>query len=467
MDQELQPQQQSTPESAYKEKERESISISNPVEALTESANQLSKFGGFGFIEKTIKGAQNLNPDNKARKKIFLTDASKKAERAALKNSLSNWLEALSSSDNLSEIVNVAQGKADLASGVTKKNLKKALSETRELESSWRSLQLFYKNTDKDKLKNITIMNADLDEQIKNLDDETFFTAVSDEITEVFDKFDLTKSYSLMVIPGYLGSNAVLDKWAKMAYKNKVTLVTDFDDDKSADNILTNFEGDKLTSGDIYKRNVIMACNWLVGRGKDETLGESEDVFVSPAAALAGNIYKTNLSQVAAGKKHGTLSEVSGVRLNMKKTEVTQMEKMGLVPMVAEFGKVIAMSGKTLFSGDNLGHQTYSVARVFDYINKVLIHFLNQRAFENFDVDTRNELREQIVKFLDGVAGPGKLIENFTILRFDADPTQKDRVLLDIHLKPYFPGKTYVIGLDGHKGDEPNPKWSTEITEKK
>ena len=96
----------------------------------------------------------------------------------------------------------------------------------------------------------------------------------------------------------------------------------------------------------------------------------------------------------------------------------------------------------------------------------MLIHFLNQRAFENFDSDTKAELRAQIVKFLDGVAGAGKLIEKFDILRFDRDPTQKDRIFLDIHLTPYFPGKTYVIGLDGQKGDGPNPKWVTDIAQK-
>lgn len=209
-----------------------------------------------------------------------------------------------------------------------------------------------------------------------------------------------------------------------------------------------------------------MTANWLVGRGKDEAVGEEEDVYVSPAAALAGAIYKGNLAQVSAGKKYGTLAEVGGVRLNLKKGEVTQLEKMGLVPMIHEFGKVMAMSAKTLFNGDNVGYQTYSVVRVFDYVSKVMKHFLNQRAFENFDTETKAELRQQIVKFLDSVCGPNKLIEKWEILRFERDPNQRDRIFLDIHMTPYFPGKTYVIGLDGHKGDDPNPTWATNIAQK-
>ena len=53
-------------------------------------------------------------------------------------------------------------------------------------------------------------------------------------------------------------------------------------------------------------------------------------------------------------------------------------------------------SRKKIFNGDNLGLQTYSVVRVFDYIAKVLIDFLNRRAFENWNTKTEKDLRIQI-----------------------------------------------------------------------
>lgn len=93
-------------------------------------------------------------------------------------------------------------------------------------------------------------------------------------------------------------------------------------------------------------------------------------------------IYNTLMSQVVAGKKFGGLNEVESVRFDLRKSEISELERMGLVPMVNEYSKVMAFSAKTLFNGDNLGLQTYSVVRVFDYITKVLIDFLNRRAFE-------------------------------------------------------------------------------------
>ena len=259
------------------------------------------------------------------------------------------------------------------------------------------------------------------------------------------------------------GSNAILDKWSKMAYENKVFLVTDFQDLETPDDVVDIFFNANHTSGDVFKSNTIMTCNWLLGRQREESVGEEENLYIPPSSSLAGKIYNTLMSQVVAGKKFGGLNEVESVRFDLRKSEISELERMGLVPMVNEYSKVMAFSAKTLFNGDNLGLQTYSVVRVFDYITKVLIDFLNRRAFENWTTRTEADLRGQVVKFLDSVMGPNKLIERFKVMKIEQDPNQKDRVLLDIHITPYFPAKSFVIQLAGHKGDNPEDAiWESE-----
>jgi len=435
-----------------------------PVEQATAA---LIKYGGFGIVETTIEGAQNLNPDKKARKKIFLTEDSKKEERAALKQRLENITNLLSSSDSVAGLVENAQSKADNAQTLLNKNLKNALEATRDLERTYRSVNNFYKNTDQDKAKGVYIMNAGM-EQLSDLDNTVFIDAVSEELTQNYDRLDLRDNYSILALPGYLGSKKAVDKWARIAHKNKVMMVTDFEHLDGADDVLDLFESANLTGGDAYLSNVMMACNWLVGRGKQQDVGEEEDLFVPPSTALAGKVYSTLMSQVAAGRKHGALNEIDGVKFPLKKSEIAQLEKLGLVPMVNEYGKVMPFSAKTLFNGDNIGLQTYSVVRVFDYVIKVLIDFLNRRAFENFNVNTRMDLQKQIVKFLDSITGPGKLIEKFKVIRFEQDPKQKDRIFLDIHMTPYFPAKNFLIKLDGHKGDDPDSaEWQAEYEQNK
>jgi hypothetical protein len=440
-------------------------SIDKPAEVLDSSVKALEKFGGFDLLETAIDSVQNINPERKARKKIFLEESSKKAERDALKKALQWWSEILNSSDDLSALIDTCQQKSDQAEQVLKKNLKSAVDATQQLERSYRSVGLFFKNTESTKVKNVSLINVEPD-QLKDLDNTRFIDAIQAEMVDNYDRLDLRNNYSLLILPGYLGSNKVVEKWAKIAYENKVMLVTDFEDLEAPDDVMELFEAANLTGGDSYRSNVIMSCNWLVGRGKFSEIGEEEDLYVPPAGALAGKIYNTLMSQVTAGKKHGGMNEVDGVRFDLKKSEIASLEKLGLVPMVKEYGKVMAFSAKTLFNGDNLGLQTYSVVRVFDYVAKVMMDFLNRRAFENFNANTRKELNGQIVKFLDSITGPNKLIENFTIRRFEQDPVQKDKIYLDIHMKPYFPAKTFLIKLEGQKGDDGND-WSSEYAQDK
>lgn len=357
-----------------------------------------------------------------------------------------------------------SEDKCKESEALLQKNLAKAVEDTREIEAAYRTLALFFKNTETDKVKNVTIVNAELD-QLKDLDNTRFIDAIHSELVDNYDRLDLKNNYGILVIPGYLGSNKVIEKWAKIAHENKVMLVTDFEHLDEPDDVMEMFDAASLTGGDVYRSNVIMTCNWLVGRGRFDQIGESEDLHVAPSAALAGKIYKTLMSQVTAGKKFGGINEVDGVKFDLKKSEIANLENLGLVPMVNEYGKVMAFSAKTLFSGDNLGLQTYSVVRVFDYVTKVLMDFLNRRAFENFTAKTRKEIMNQIVAFLDGITGPDKLIENFEIRRFEQDPIQKDRIYMDIHMKPYFPAKNFLIKMDGHKGDD-GTEWDTDYEQK-
>lgn len=449
-------EQQSAPQQEIQQDRPE---IKNPLEFLKASSEKLAKFGGFDLIESTIEGTQNLSPDRKARRNIFLTEQQKKTERDSLKKALLVWAKVLESSNEISDMVNVCEEKAAISQKVLEQNLARAVEESKDLERSYRNVALFFKNSESDKIKNVSFINCELD-QMKDLDNTRFIDSVNEELKMNFDRLDLRNNYSIMVLPGYLGSNKVVEKWSKIAHEHKVMLVTDFEHLDAPDDVMEMFEMANLTSGDKFKSNVMMTCNWLVGRGKFAELGEEDDLYVPPSGALAGKVYKTLMSQVTAGKKFGSMNEVDGVKFPLKKSEIASIEKMGLVPMVNEYGKVMAFSAKTLFNGDNLGLQTYSVVRVFDYVTKVMMDFLNRRAFENFNANTRKDLMSQIVKFLDSITGPDKLIEDFTIKRFEQDPVQKDKIHLDIHMKPYFPAKNFMIKMEGQKGDD-GTAWDT------
>lgn len=433
------------------------------VPSLETSLNTLVRAGGFDFLEAVVDGADNMNPVRKAKRNIFLTDSNKKEQRQLLKKKMQMWIDLLTENNSVSEMIDKSLEKAGSSEKLLKGNLKKVLNATRELEQAYRSVHLFYKNTESPKLKNIVLMNAPMSE-LTNLDEPKFIEYVAAELKDKYDRLDLRENYSLMVIPGYLKSNTVLDKWAKMAYNNKVMLVTDFENIETPDDVLDVFTDANLTSADPHKANVVMTCNYIVGRGKKTEIGEEEDVYVPGSAALAGKMYCTKMSQPVAGKTYGCLDEIDAVRFDQQKSDTSELENVGLVPLVGSWGRVMPFSAKTLFTGDNLGMQTYSVVRVFDFIAKVVSDFLNRRAFELWNTKMETNLRSQIVKFLDGIQGPDKLIEKFQILRFERDENQKDHIFLDIHITPFFPAKAFLVKLDGYKGDD-GEEWKAELRE--
>ncbi|MRS02244.1 type VI secretion system contractile sheath protein TssC, partial [bacterium] len=419
-------------EKAVKEKTKsagqtviESVPMADAIAALID-------YGGFDLLKDTIEGAGSMDPSAKARKTIFLTDANKKGEREKLKNTLMLWKELLSAHENVADMISESQEKLDSAGKLLSQSLRKALKETRELETSYRAMALFFKNAEKDKVRNITIFNVD-PEKLKDMENTLVIDKITAELKQNYDRLDLRENYSLLVIPGYLGSNQAVDKWARIAYNNKVLLITDFQHLDDPDAVIEEFDMAGLTGGEIYKSNAILACNWLVGRQKYADLDEEDHLYIPPSTSLAGKIYNTLIAQPVAGKMHGGLNEVNGVRFEMKKSEISELERRGLVPMVNEWGKVMGMSAKTLYNGNDIGLQTYSVVRVFDYVGKVIIDFLNRQAFVNWDAMVERDIKMEIARFLGSIQGHGKIIETFQVVDVTQDPETKV-IHLDVHI---------------------------------
>lgn len=412
------------------------------------------------FLASFIEGAGYLDPDRKAQAELFLGEAGFREERARLLARLQIWETLLEAGTELDEMIRHCEKTAAEEQMRYRQNLKTILGAARKLECMYRSVHAFFVNAEKDRVPNVSFVNSDL-EQLKDIEDPVVIDFVREEFKKNYDRLDLRDHYSLLVIPGYLGSREAVDVWAKLAHENKVMLITDFRHLDEPDDVMELFERVHHTGGEKFLSSVMMTCNWLIARGGYIQAGEDEDLYMPPSAALAGKLYATLMSQVAAGKKFGVLNEVAGVAFELKKSEIAHLEKMSLIPMVKEQGRVIAFSAKTLFNGENMGLQTYSVVRVFDYVTKVLIDFLNRRAFENFNANTRRELMTQIVLFLDNISGPRKLVENFTIRRFEQDAIKKDNIHLDIYMKPYFPAKNFLIKMEGQKNEEGNT-WDTD-----
>lgn len=452
----------STAENAYLEDVK---TIQSPAELLRQSLEGLEDYGDFDLIESMAEGLENMNPESRAAKKIFLQDSEFEGQRKQLKTDLLIWLNILDSdATTASEAVDKCQEAAEAVKKNLLQNLGSVHEQTIRLETAYRSLGQFFANAGQTKVKCLNLMNVDKAELGDG--DGKVFNAVHDEINRYYDRLFLKNNYSLLVCPGYLGDKQVVNMWGQMAYKKKVMLVTDYKDIPDIKQLNKGLDAANLSDSDAYLANVIMACNYILGRKKsDESNEDEEDLFLPPSAAIAGrmsNTEDTPISQGIAGKKYGTIDMARGTRLDLLKSELTALIDKGVVPMTFEENRVMAFSNRSLYNGATVGLQEYPIVRVFDWIGKVFSSFVDGEAFKMWNSKLASDLRQQVIDFLEDYKGPGKLIEGYSNPKITRDEKTKD-INIEIELKPFFAAKNFYIKLTGHNGDNGITEWSNEI----
>lgn len=429
---------------------QERKTVANPVELLQKSLSGLDKFGGFQLLKGLIKGVENMDPRRKAIKNVFLNDSAYEDARNRLKNELSLWVEILESGGkDPMEIVDSCKEECQKAERNLSENLFCIHDEIRNLETTYRSLDAFFANAGQGKVDCITLMNVNKEELGDHDSEDT--QAVRDELERYFDRLNLKNNYSMLVVPGYLGDAETVRMWAQTAYKNKVIMLTDFKDSMNFEMLKEELDDASLQGTDPYLGNIVMTTNYILGRKKSELAGEDEDLYIPASGALAGrmsNTEETVIAQAAAGKRYGTLDNVKGARMDLRKSEIAALIDLGVIPMVEEDGRTMAFSNHTLYNGASRGLQEYSIVRVFDWIGKVFENYCNDHAMEIWTPAIKSEITQDIHSFLSDYKGPGGIIEKYTNLKVDQDPKTKD-ISINVEITPYFAAQNFFIELTG------------------
>lgn len=429
---------------------QERQTVANPVELLQKSLSGLYKFGGFQLLKGLIKGVENMDPRRKAIKNVFLNDSAYEDARNRLKNELSLWVEILESGGkDPMEIVDSCKEECQKAERNLSENLFCIHDEIRNLETTYRSLDAFFANAGQGKVDCITLMNVNKEELGDHDSEDT--QAVRDELERYFDRLNLKNNYSMLVVPGYLGDAETVRMWAQTAYKNKVIMLTDFKDSMNFEMLKEELDDASLQGTDPYLGNIVMTTNYILGRKKSELAGEDEDLYIPASGALAGrmsNTEETVIAQAAAGKRYGTLDNVKGARIDLRKSEIAALIDLGVIPMVEEDGRTMAFSNHTLYNGASKGLQEYSIVRVFDWIGKVFENYCNDHAMEIWTPAIKSEITQDIHSFLSDYKGPGGIIEKYTNLKVDQDPKTKD-ISINVEITPYFAAQNFFIELTG------------------
>ncbi len=434
--------------------------------SLEDNLAKLKEYGGFSFASNLIAGGMtSLDPTQVARKNIFLKDEKKKDERRKMKKQLQQWVEVLKQEGDSTDLYTMIEGDKTSVNETYNANMIEILKKSRNLEKSFRSVALFFNNAGEQRLKNVEFVNIQHEDIISQ--DSSIRQVVQKKFKEAFDSVDMRASYSLLLIPGYMGSKTAIEGWAKVCYDNKVMMITDYSDlpnwveedidiDSSfgSNDDRNNFLGsidepeNQLSGISNHLSNAVVVANEIIARDGYSEVGEKVPLLVGGSGALAGRLLSNNPAQPIAGVKHGTLFDAKGVRMNLTREKLTSLHERCLVPLTTYEGSVIAYGDQSLNNGGDIDFNKYSVVRVYNFISKCLTHYFNAKAYQLWDAAAERLVKEDITKFLDSLKLNAKMIQDFKVINIKQDRNNKDVINAELSIMPFYPARSFVFSLN-------------------
>jgi len=457
-----------------------------PAEAAPVAAEKVSDeefasilgdtFGDFGKIAsllpsfKTsdgdlVRGVEWLDPKKDFQRKEFLTKKDFAKQRMLLGQRLTIWAEYLAKSSDpdiirkaLSETS--AKKEANLA-----RNMKKVHRASRELETTYRAIDKFFANAQQepDDKVNAFFVNVS-SEELTDPDDKEKFETVAKEVADLFREWDITESFAMAVIPGYLGSVENIDTVARqLGLPNKVHIMTDLPNFEKFEEVMDMLEDPSyanLAGIDTFKQYVSIFANYLLARNANEY--EDDDMWIPPSAAVAGKMYQGDLTegmqQPMAGFKYGKINDAKYIRFKANQPDASKMNEKGVNPIVDFKGTAVAMGSATLYNKETFNN--YSIRRTYDYVYKTLRNYLNKQTFTVIDQKFIDTMRRDIDKFMKAITGSDNILQDFKVEIFaDDEMRKKQEVDIKVSLNPKYPAKTFNIEfLAWGEGDQTKVK---------
>jgi hypothetical protein len=364
-----------------------------------------------------------------------------------------------------------------IVDGVFQENLSKLMAHQRELETSWRQLDAFYKTARVG--PNARVPLAVWPASTESLTDDAEFQKF-DKAVPKQSKISMRELYGLIVLPGWLRNKASLEKFGKLAREAKAILITDAPDDY--ERARRECDGGQLADikgTELWKRHVVIVGNPLqIRQSHLKYEQEQTGLYLSPAILFAAKVVNGDaiegMATAQAGKRHELLLEgPSKDPLQLKwrlddKDHINADFKRSIISLAYVDRETIAFWGIENLSDEDPWNQ-YTVMRVREYIEKCLIHYMNQNTYVPNTDDNRRRLKDKIQEFLTANSGdqdPLKMLTGGRVVHLVSETKngQVNPSVLDIKLELNFKVSVKRVILDV-TAKEDEKAWNIAKTE--
>jgi hypothetical protein len=415
-----------------------------------------------GFEELLAPLADNLDrfaAQAEGKKRRFLQDSDLVEERKELKDRLQAYVDVIRSKgvNSHKEVRSIAQEKLDSNESLINENLSNIFKAARDLERTYRELELFFRNAAPLKVKNLKLVSVH-PEVLTDPDSNLLYKSIEKHITDESRSVDQKKAYSLLVIPELWRSSQpknLIERYAKLAGEARISFLTDFADCDSVEEALRERESKKwqgLAGPELFHSKLILMANHLILRGDHNNLDTAGELRGSTAVAVAGKMYAEKVSQPIMGEMNGSITGAQGIAFRTVQEEVADLSDVGLNSLMNAYEKDMIYESCTAFDGAEYALKRYPVVRTFDYVNRVLRHYLGKVTGQQLDRARANFVRETIQDFLNQLAEQ-KIITKGKVTHFDWNTRVPDRIDLDIEIVPLWAVRTFVYALKAKNQD--------------
>ena len=414
-----------------------------------------------------VRGVEWLDPKKGFQRKEFLTKADHAKQRKLLAQRLGVWVKHLSSAENIDDIRKGLNEDATKLEANLEKNMKKVHKESHDMEITYRAIDKFFANAQAEPDDKINAWFSNVSpEQLMDPDDKDKLEELGKAISDEYREWGIKRCYSMMCVPGYLGSVENIDTLGRLiGFPNKVHIMSDMPDFESVEEIMDMLEDpsfDSLTGMDDYKQYVSLFANYVQARSANEF--EDEDMWIPPSAAVAGKMYQGDLSvgmqQPMAGYKFGKINDAKYLRFRANQPDASKINEKGVNPIVDFEGQAVAMGSETLFNKETFN--VYSIRRTYDYVYKTLRNYLNKQTFSVIDQKFIDTMRKDIDKFMVAISGGDNILQDYDVKVFADDEMRKNQeVDIKVALNPKYPAKTFNIEFTAWGEDD-----ATKVKEK-
>lgn len=427
-----------------------------PQLSLEQIQEQLDLFDGFEeLLSPLADNLDRFSPRAAGKKRRFLQDEDAVEDRKELRDKLKAFLQLIGKSDSHKSIRKAAQEKLDNNEALINENLSTILNAARNLEQTYRDLENFFRNAAPQKVKNLTLLNVH-PEVLIDADSNSLYNEIETRITDQSRSVDQRKAYSTLVLP-YLWKSKrpkdLIERYTKLAGEARLHFLTDFADCDSVEDALSESETRRwqgVTGSEAHHAHLALFANHLVLRGEHKGLSEEGELRGSPCMAVAGKMYSERVSQPIMGEMNGSLAGSQGLAFHTVQDTVADLSDVGLNSTMHAYDKDMVYEACTAFTGKEYALKRYAVVRTFDYVNRVLRHYLGKVTGQQLDREKANQVRETINDFLNQLAEQ-KIITQGRVTQFDWNKDVPDRIDLNIEIIPLWAVRTFVYSLKAEK----------------